>query len=172
MLLSIKELEVKKIVFDTTLEPGQFDFSGADVRQITPLHAEGVAELLPHSDGEVRIKGRLTVTMEAGCDRCLGTAQYGIDQAFDLFYEPSAKVADEDEIAIDAAAAEIGFYQGAGIELNDILAEQVLLQLPMQRICKEECLGICAVCGKNRNESGCACVEVPADDRWSALRSL
>lgn len=172
MFLSIKELEVKKVAFEATFEPGQFDFSGADVRQVSALHAEGVAEMLPNSDGEVRIQGRITVAMEADCDRCLGTAHYDVNEPFDLFYEPSAKVAGEDEIAINAAAAEIGFYEGAGIELNDILAEQVLLQLPMQRVCKEDCLGICAVCGKNRNETGCHCVEVPADDRWSALRAL
>ena len=44
--------------------------------------------------------------------------------------------------------------------------------LPMQRICREECKGICPVCGANRNEVPCECHVKPADDRWIALKNL
>ncbi len=56
--------------------------------------------------------------------------------------------------------------------LEDILVELIQLQLPMQRVCGENCEGICPMCGANRNETSCRCTEVPADDRWSALRDL
>ena len=51
------------------------DFTGEDVRQISPLHAEGTAEWLANTDGEVRVKGQYTVQMESECDRCLGRAE-------------------------------------------------------------------------------------------------
>ena len=73
---------------------------------------------------------------------------------------------------IDEGEAEIGFYDGGGLELEDILREQVLLALPMQRVCSETCKGICPVCGKNRNETTCDCKTVGTDDRWGALRNL
>ena len=57
------------------------------------------------------------------------------------------------------------------LELEEILQEQILLTLPMQRVCSETCKGICPGCGKNRNESACDCKPV-ADDRWGALRKL
>jgi uncharacterized protein len=172
MLLSIKELEVKKVRFDETFPPGEIDFSGSEVIQTAPLHAEGIAELLQHTGGEVRIKGRMATVIEAECDRCLGTAHFAIDAPFDLFYRPDAAHPVEDEVAIDEGEAEIGFYQESGLVLEDILREQVLLQLPMQRVCGEACKGICPVCGRNRNETSCQCEEIPADDRWSALRNL
>jgi uncharacterized protein len=81
-------------------------------------------------------------------------------------------IAREEEIEIDAGDAEIGFYEGGGIELEDILREQVLLALPMQRVCSESCKGICPVCGKNRNETDCGCHVEGTDDRWGALRNL
>jgi uncharacterized protein len=56
--------------------------------------------------------------------------------------------------------------------LKDILREFVLLSLPMQRICREDCHGICPVCGQNRNQAGCACESKKMDDRWSALKKL
>ncbi len=72
MLLSIKEMELRKIRFDETFAPGQIDFSEELIHQDTPLHVTGTAELLPHTEGEVRIKGNYSVEMGAVCDRCLG----------------------------------------------------------------------------------------------------
>ena len=75
-----------------------------------------------------------------------------------------------EEVKIDASDAEIGFYED-GLQLEEILQEQILLTLPMQRVCSETCKGICPGCGKNRNETACDC-KPKADDRWEALRKL
>jgi uncharacterized protein len=173
MLLSIQELEVRKIRFDSVYKPGRLDFSSTGIRQITPLHAVGEAEILQNTGGEIRVKGQLTVSVEADCDRCLTPAKFDLDAPFDLFYQPSSIIdAEEDEIEIDEGSAEIGFYEGAGIELEDVLQEQVVLLLPVQRLCSEGCQGICPICGRNRNESGCHCTATLADDRWSGLQQF
>jgi uncharacterized protein len=83
-----------------------------------------------------------------------------------------AVIAREEEVEIDEGEAEIGFYEHGGIELEDILREQLLLALPMQRICSDVCKGICPVCGVNRNETQCDCKIEAHDDRWGALRNL
>jgi uncharacterized protein len=172
MLLSIKEMEVRKVRFDETFEPGLIDFSGEDLEQGSPLRAVGSAELLARSDGGVRIQGRYSVEMAAKCDRCLGNARFPLDASFDLYYRPMSDIAVEEEVEIDAGEAEIGFYEGGGLELGDILLEQVVLALPMQRVCSDACQGICPVCGRNRNETMCDCRVESADDRWGALRKL
>jgi uncharacterized protein len=172
MFLSVKEMELRKVRFDETYEPGQIDFTGEDLVQASPLAAKGVAELLAHSDGQMRIQGKIQVEMTAQCDRCLGGARFALDSGFDLFYRPASQLPKEDEVAIDEGEAEIGFYDDGGMELEDILREQVLLALPMQRVCSEVCKGICPACGKNRNETECDCKLESHDDRWGALRKL
>jgi uncharacterized protein len=172
MWLSVKDLEVRKVRFDETFEPGVIDFSGEDLDQVTPLRAAGSAELLAHSGGEIRVQGQYTVEMGAQCDRCLGRASFPLTASFDLFYRPMAAIAREEEVEIDEGETEIGFYEGGGMQLEDILLEQVLLALPMQRVCAETCKGICPVCGRNRNEGECGCSVTAADDRWGALRNL
>jgi uncharacterized protein len=173
MLLSIKEMEVRKLPFAETWQPGEIDFADSGARQVGPLVTEGAAELLPDTGGEVRIKGRVKVNLESECDRCLGRATFPIDTGFDLFYKPLEALSEaEDDAAIDEGEAEIGFYQLPGLVLEDILREQVLLQLPMQRICGESCKGICPVCGANRNETECHCESHPGDDRWNALKDI
>ena len=172
MFLSVKEMELRKVRFDETFEPGQIEFTGEELEQLTPLAAKGVAELLAHSDGEVRIQGRYTVEMGSQCDRCLGRARFSLDSGFDVFYRPASYIAREEDVGIDEGEAEIGFYEGGGMELEDILREQVLLALPMQRVCSDVCKGICPACGKNRNETDCGCTLETHDDRWGALRKL
>ena len=172
MFLSVREMELRKIRFDETLAPGQIDFSGEDLEQGSPLHATGTAELMPESDSEVRVQGSYTVEMVAQCDRCLVSARFPLTASFDLFYQSAADLAAEEEVGIDAGEAEIGFYIGGGLELEDILREQVLLALPMQRLCSESCKGFCPVCGRNRNETECDCKKEKIDDRWGALRNL
>src|SRR5690348_140995 len=106
MFLSVKELELRKIRFDEAFPAGQIDFSGEDVEQATPLEAKGSAELLAHSDGELRIQGRYTVEMTAQCDRCLGRTRFALDAGFDLFYRPMQTIAREEEVQIDEGEAE------------------------------------------------------------------
>jgi uncharacterized protein len=172
MFLSIKEMELRKIRFDETFAPGELDFEEDEIRQAGPLHAQGTAELLANTEGEVRIQGALSVQMEAECDRCLGRAQFPLDTGFDLFYRPMSSIAREEEVEIDEGEAQLSFYEGGGMELEDVLREQILLVMPMQRVCSEDCKGICPTCGKNRNEAPCDCKSDSAGDRWSALAGL
>lgn len=172
MFLSVREMELRKLRFDQTFRPGEIEFFDRKLWQATPLEVTGIAELLPNTGGGVRIRGRLSVRMEAECDRCLEVASFPTEVDFDLFYEPVGASAAQEDVEIRAAESEIDFYEGEGLELEDVLREQILLSLPMQRICKEDCRGICPNCGQNRNLVTCGCQLKPVDDRWAALRNL
>jgi uncharacterized protein len=95
-----------------------------------------------------------------------------VDRSFDLVYVPAEEAPGAGEDEVDAAGLEVGYYNGRGIELNDVLREVVLLALPMRVVCSEECKGICPVCGQNRNMKDCGCQPVSVDDRWNKLKSL
>lgn len=171
MLLSLQELEVRKVRFDVVFQAGEIDYLDPKIRQSEPLATEGVAELLG-ATREIRVQGRLRTCIESECDRCLEAASFLIDQSFDLYYRPALDPSEfAEEQGLDEGSVELGFYEGAGLLLEDILKEQVLLALPMQRLCGPECRGICPVCGTNRNQTACGCERNLADDRWAALRS-
>ena len=79
----------------------------------------------------------------------------------------------DDEVEISEKDAEVSYYEGDGLNLADVVREQVLLALPMQKLCRPECQGICPTCGINRNETPCQCnVNAKVDERWAALKSL
>jgi len=56
--------------------------------------------------------------------------------------------------------------------LEDAIREQVLLSVPLKVLCRENCLGLCPVCGKNRNTEPCGCAQPIQDPRWSALKEI
>jgi uncharacterized protein len=95
-----------------------------------------------------------------------------IENDFDLIYMPAAEAVKGGEDEIESAGVDIGYYDSHGLLLNEVLREVVLLALPMQLVCSEECKGMCAVCGQNRNERECRCQQEAVDDRWSKLKSL
>src|SRR5689334_10394562 len=101
MFISVKEMELRKIRFDEAFQPGKVDFSGEDLEHSGPLEAQGSAELLAHSDGEVRIQGRYAVELTAQCDRCLGRARFPLSAGFDLYYRPMSVIARDEEVEID-----------------------------------------------------------------------
>jgi uncharacterized protein len=173
VFFSVSDLELRKAYFDVTFSPGEIEFFDKKLRQASPLKAEGSVEMLGSALGEIRVKGHLSVTLESDCDRCLETALIPLESGFDLFYRPEPDMQDiRDEVKIDEGESQIGFYQGEGLELADILQEHILLSLPMQRICSDACKGICPVCGQNRNLVACGCAVKPVDDRWAALKNL
>jgi Predicted metal-binding, possibly nucleic acid-binding protein len=172
VFISVTELELHKVHFKVDFPAGELDFLDK-VRQSGPLHAEGDAELVSDVLGEIRIKGSLNVAMDTECDRCLEPVKLPITSDFDLIYRPATAVTSSaHEVQIVKGESEIGFYEGAGIELGEVLCEHILLSLPMQLICSEGCLGICPQCGQNRNLGGCTCAPKLADDRWAALRDI
>ena len=177
MFLDIRELELHPLEFEEEFPPDVIDL-GSEVRQRTPLETAGHAEVVEEHHGkhkiikDIRLRGRLSTGLELQCARCLEPVPQEIARDFELLYRPLGADAGRDELSVTDAEAEIGYYQGDGILLEDVLREQVLLGLPLKVICREDCRGLCPHCGKNLNQERCSCA-VPAEDpRWSALKDI
>ena len=177
MFISLQELEVRKVEFSEQLAPGSLEISD-DVRQAGVLKAKGRAELLSEHRGgkeiveDIRVIGDFATELEVRCARCIEPVPTKIGGKFDLLYRPLGVDAAKDERSISEAETEIGYYSGNGIELNDVLREQILLALPLRTVCSESCRGLCPGCGKNLNVEACACGEQPPDPRWTALADI
>jgi uncharacterized protein len=171
MYISLHHLELRPVSFQVDVPADEMEYDGK-LNQASPLHAEGKASLMSQMLGEIRIEGKLSVRMNGSCDRCLEAAAFPVERSFDLVYVPADEAPAGGEKEIEEAGTEVGYYEGNGLELNDVLREVVLLALPMQLVCSEDCKGICPTCGQHRNQVDCGCEAVLADDRWSKLKSL
>jgi uncharacterized protein len=177
MLIEIRELQVHPIDFDEHLASGAIDF-GPDFRQESELASVGRAQLVQEHHGkhhvinDIRIVGEFATRVEMACARCLEPIHQDVAKKFELLYRPQGSDAGKEALSVTTAEAEVGYYQGEGLLLEDVLREQVLLALPLKAICREDCKGLCPHCGRNLNQEQCNCTEPLDDPRWSALRNI
>jgi len=177
MLFEIRELEAHAVDFEEHIAPEAIDF-GPDIRQSTDLNSSGRVQLVREQHGkrsfinDIRIAGDFRTRVELACARCLEPITREVGRKFDLLYRPQGSDAGREELSVTAAEAEVGYYQGEGLLLEDVLREQILLALPLKAICREDCKGLCPHCGRNLNLEQCTCAEPLDDPRWSALKQI
>ncbi|NYE58223.1 YceD family protein [Carboxydothermus ferrireducens] len=105
------------------------------------------------------LKGRITGEVHTNCSLCLSNIELKID----LFVERLYKlVADEDSYAL------VDFK----INLDELVFEETVLNLPLKPVCHHDCKGLCPVCGENLNERECSCTQEEIDIRLLPLKQL
>ena len=177
MFIKVKDLELRNLEFDESFAPGAIELL-EDQIQTAPLKSAGRAEVIRENRGgknvveDIRLVGSFSTEVEVKCARCLDPVHNALAEKFDLLYRPLGVDAAGDEVAITEADTEIGYYQGEGLLLEDVLKEQVLLALPVKQLCRANCKGFCPQCGKNLNLESCDCVAAMPDPRWSALEDI
>lgn len=177
MFFEIKDLELHPVEFTENFEAGVIDL-GTEYRQCAPIESSGRVDLVEEHHGkrkiiqDIRIKGRLTTSLESNCARCLESLTQEVKREFDLLYRPQGADAGRDEMSVTDAEAEISYYEGEGILLDDVVREQVLLAVPLKVTCREDCKGLCPHCGKNRNQEQCSCAVALEEPRWAALKEI
>jgi len=123
-----------------------------------------VAKIEPISHG-VYMEGRVTGTEIETCVRCLEECKRStsieIEEAFS-----------EDVAPADAMVSDVAPLVDRTIDLDELVTQLLEVDEPMAAVCDERCKGICPVCGRNRNVSGCSCEERIVDERLAGLAEL
>ena len=169
MFISLHELELHPVRASETYLPGALDFQGAKFRQAGPLTVNAEAEL---AGKEIRVRGHIFGVLEAACDRCLEKIKIPVELDFDLPYRPMEEIAQEEEVEVGEDELKVGFFWGDGVNLADVVKEQVLLSVPMKVVCRPDCRGLCPVCGVNRNARECGCSAQHEDSPFAFLKKI
>jgi uncharacterized protein len=118
----------------------------------------------------VRLQGKVRAALEINCDRCLKGVPYILEEKFDVAYAPADSETEKHEL--QAEDLETDVFEGEFIEIDNVAREQILLHLPARILCKEDCKGLCPVCGADLNETDCGCEQKTIDPRWEALKGM
>jgi uncharacterized protein len=90
----------------------------------------------------------------------------------DLFFLPASASAAEGDRETGEADFGVAYFSDDTIDLGDVMREQFYLAVPMKPLCREDCKGLCAVCGINKNRETCACQVEWTDPRLEPLKRL
>ncbi|HET7488963.1 MAG TPA: DUF177 domain-containing protein [Acidimicrobiales bacterium] len=110
--------------------------------------------------GGVVATGTVTAPWRGQCRRCLadagGTVAVEVREVFEEAGDPEQTYP----------------LRGDRIDLAPLARDAVLLELPLAPLCRDDCSGLCPVCGADRNQAPCACDPTAGDPRWAALDAL
>jgi uncharacterized protein len=188
MVVNIEEIREEGLTLDEKI-PGTLVTAALEAEgHSTGFRAAGGFTLhaqLHKVSGSVLLSASFEAGLLAPCKRCLADVSVSVPIKFTLSLVPQSarsKTAEEMEGEDDGAAATAGsfdledadeeLFDGRQIDLDPILQEQVLLALPMNVVCREDCKGLCPMCGRDLNESACSCEPKGIEGRLAALKNI
>jgi uncharacterized protein len=115
----------------------------------------------------VHFSGRVDVTLDIPCSRCLTSVPTKIAFDFDRKIDFN-KVKEEQMDDLD----ETSFMEESSLDVDRFVYNEILIRFPMKTLCREDCKGLCFQCGKNLNEGECGCDRASLDPRMSAIRDI
>ena len=169
MIVDLLTLTDEPLPFEFKIGSGDIDLDADGTRLIGDINVVGE---LSKSAAKTDVKGSIKAPLEVNCTRCLTPVQRELDIVFDVDFVDKGLFPDSKETHLESADLDIDVIEGNELDLSEVVREQILLNLPEQVLCREDCKGICPSCGKDLNEGECKCGEEEIDPRWAALKDL
>ncbi|MGI5920119.1 MAG: YceD family protein [Syntrophomonadaceae bacterium] len=128
-----------------------------------------MVDLVIENTGQVFIaSGTVQTMIKLVCSRCLEEINFSIKSPFYVTIMqgtlPAENSAEDDDFLVVAADGEV--------DISTSVNEAIYLTIPLVPLCREDCQGICPVCGVNKNIENCHCLEEVIDPRWEKLKNL
>lgn len=131
----------------------------------------GLSLFVEKDQQDVLIRGSLHARAPQVCSRCLESFPFVVKADVDTRFAPRPHGRGE-EVELTPADLEVDFYADDLVDLDRLIETETALGLPMKPLCREECRGLCHLCGGNRNVNPCACEVKLLDPRLAALRQI
>ena len=115
------------------------------------------------------VEGELQLTFSIPCDRCLQSVEVPLTV---IFSHEVAAPEGEEGISEGASDEEQCFVFGYELDTDTLINSEILIQMPVKVLCREDCKGICPTCGKDLNEGECGCDTFVPDPRMAAIKDI
>lgn len=163
MILDLKKIftdENETLSFDYNMDLSSTEVGGGAYPFVSPVKVKGT---VVGKDGFAQLKVGASFDFSVPCDRCAGRINRRYDYSFSHTLVPSLENEDDDRFI------EVRDEQ---LNLDELVREDILLELPTKFLCREDCKGICPKCGKNLNDGPCGCNSQHIDPRFDVLKNL
>jgi uncharacterized protein len=169
MRIEIDKLEEHGGKFERLYDPNDLPLDDSEVRLVEPAEVSGRVR---REGTEVALNGQLQARLEVVCGRCLEPVELRISADFSERFVRTVRWAAEEQHELRPEDLNISVFDGEGLELDDLVREELLLAVPVNVLCRDDCKGLCPSCGIDRNLSKCQCETEEIDSRWQKLKEL
>ena len=131
------------------------------------LKQASIRELFVEIKKQVQVKGCAKIKTVIPCDRCLED----VEQIFDLDFEREVDLK-LDEEGRRQSDDEYNFMEGNCLDTDVLICNELLVNWPIRVLCREDCKGLCSICGANLNHGECGCDREVLDPRMAAFQDI
>ena len=103
------------------------------------------------------IAARYHTTVEQPCARCVDPSRVEIDGDFGEEYQPKVDVLTGHTLPEQPESAELAIDEHHILDMTEVVRQDILTRLPLRPLCRPDCPGLCAECGRELQDDGCAC---------------
>jgi len=169
MLIKVSDIPEEGLRVEFAEGAEAFDGLGGDARPAGPVRGAFSLKMVGPT---VYVKGTVEAVVSLDCSRCGKPFDTRVEAKLSLDLNPVESLAGEDEKELKEGDLDVGFYTGGEIDLTGLLAEQLVLNLPMKPLCSEGCRGVCQFCGQDKNENECGCEPPAGHPGFEGLKDL
>lgn len=169
MIIDLTTYKDKHIPFDLTIPAEEINLEDEAVSVADAVKIRGK---LSKETAQTDVAGEIATVANVECSRCLQPVRQPLDFAFTASFVTPDNYTDAREIQVGIDDLEVAVFAGDKIDLTELAREQILLAIPVQVLCREDCKGLCQQCRADKNLVDCSCVEKEVDPRWAALQDL
>lgn len=155
--------------FDVSVKPSDIELESDLVSVRDEVKVKGTVS---SGDNFTVIEADVSAPLDIDCSRCLERIPSVHEFVFKSAFASAEQLNEEVEVELDLQDLELSFAEDDEIDLRDVIREQIVLNLPARPLCREDCKGLCEVCGGNLNKVSCDCKQEETDPRWAALKNL
>lgn len=119
----------------------------------------------------VFIEGTAETVVETPCCRCLEMSRLPVRSSFTYTFTPPPAHPQED-LELSAKDLDFEYYEEDTIDMDTLIFEQIMLQIPIKPLCTEACRGLCPHCGINLNMASCRCQIGTFDEQLAVLKQF
>ncbi|HSW58324.1 MAG TPA: DUF177 domain-containing protein [Dehalococcoidales bacterium] len=132
---------------------------------------QGKAKFIRTNRG-ILAKGNAGCKLPVECGRCLKVFDLDLALEIEEEYFPTVDVNNGTALEIPDDPGSSFIDDHHIIDLKEVIRQHALLAIPMKPLCKEDCAGLCSICGKDLNSRQCKCNKKEIDPRWAKLVEL
>jgi uncharacterized protein len=172
--LDLSEI-VRTVGMHQVYEINEAPYSDDDIEYISPVRG---AITITNSGKLILARGGFDTAVELQCSRCLADVRQvihaDIEEQYTIAEVESRTHHDVVPVIVQDEENEVpeGLFDGPVMNANVLIRQAAILATPWSVLCSDDCKGLCAICGKNRNIGACKCAPDGTHRPFAALPEL
>lgn len=166
MLINLSDVlntSAKEKRFEISPELKSFDGSFGEIEILSS--DTFVIDVKNVEKGKAKISGSVNMKFLTQCDRCLKDTEVDLNITFERECAgPEYEVAEDDDLH--------EFMEGYQLDVDALLYNEITVNWPVKILCRDDCKGLCLVCGHDLNVGDCGCDTFVPDPRMAALKDI